>query len=69
MLSHSAPTAGYALREVNRLLIQRHLGTCLRGLLHVAAEDVASREKYLSDLVILYQLLGVSAPLKEKELV
>jgi DNA-binding FrmR family transcriptional regulator len=57
-----------ALREVNRLLIRRHLDTCLRGLLQVAANDAASREKYLDEIVALYQLLGASAPLKGKEL-
>lgn len=58
-----------ALREVNRLLIRRHLDTCLRGFLHEAADDAGSRERYLDDLAILYQLLGASAPLKGKELI
>ena len=44
-----------ALREVNRLLIQRHLGVCLRGLVQDAANDSARREKYLDEIVALYQ--------------
>lgn len=57
-----------ALREVNRLLIQQHLGACLRGLVQDAANDAARREKYLDEIVALYQLLGASALLKGKEL-
>ena len=54
-----------ALREVNRLVLNHHLAVCVREQLQ--GSDTLFREKYLSEIVTLYQLLGVSAPSHQKE--
>jgi len=54
-----------ALRKVNRLILKQHLDVCLQE--HLQGADVAAREKYLAEVVSLYQLLGAPAPSTRKE--
>ena len=49
-----------ALGEVNRLILKHHLETCLRE--HLRDADVSARRRCLSEIVSLYQLLGVPRP-------
>ena len=54
-----------ALREVNRMILKHHLDVCVRERLNEL--DAAAREKYISELVALYQLLGATPPLERKK--
>jgi DNA-binding FrmR family transcriptional regulator len=45
-----------ALREINRLLVNRHLTLCLRE--HWHADQAAEREQRLAEVVALYHVIG-----------
>ena len=48
-----------ALREVNRLLLQHHLDVCLKE--QFQQSNIVFRERYMNEIVALYQQLAISA--------
>ena len=58
-----------ALREINRLVIQHHLTVCLDEYFLSLQMDANTGERFLAEVISLYQLLGGSQPpFNQKEL-
>jgi DNA-binding FrmR family transcriptional regulator len=58
-----------ALCEINRQVIQHHLAVCLDEYLLSSQADANTHERFLAEVILLYQLLGGSRPpFNQKEL-
>jgi DNA-binding FrmR family transcriptional regulator len=53
-----------ALGKVNRLILKYHLETCLRE--PITNTDISARNRRLSEIVALYQLLSQPNSIKER---
>jgi DNA-binding FrmR family transcriptional regulator len=53
---HQALAVQAALREINRLMLERHLTQCLRQRLPAAALDADAGEQWAAEIVSLYEL-------------